>query len=451
MSMRAIALSGLVFACASGCHGAGSRDGAEMDAGSDADADTDSDSDTDTDSDSETDSETEWETDTQCAGQFDFTPCEIVTAPDRSYDICVEGACVSPGCGTWQCNVPGPHFAIPDTGQRMCYDDDGVWGDPDGGASDGGIACPSADDSFFGQDAQYGWDDCHDAAERFTRDTSTSGEPMVLDDLTGLVWQGCVAGLSGDACEGGAAIAAGYYWAVPYCEALSWGGHDDWRLPDEFELHSILDYDDMAGVDPSAFPNLQGGVFWSSSTFYMTDGYDYKWCVGAVIDGCSAPYLFGVLCVPGAPTPVPPRFTRDTSTSSEPVVVDAATGLTWQGCADGLSGDGCEEGAAAAWTWEEALVRCEELSWGGGDDWRLPNAKELQSIVDHTTKDPAIDPVAFPATPSAAFWSSTSVATTLDLVPSTAWYTRFEMGTASGSFDGYKTSALHVRCVRGGT
>jgi len=53
--------------------------------------------------------------------------------------------------------------------------------------------------------------------------------------------------------------------------------------------------------------------------------------------------------------------------------------------------------------WQEALEWAENLEYAGHSDWRLPNAKELQSIVDYTrspdtTGSAAIDPV-FEATP----------------------------------------------------
>lgn len=55
-----------------------------------------------------------------CPGRADWTPCAVVTVPDRHYDICVEGTCVPPGCGDATCNVSGPHFPLADTGQRLC-------------------------------------------------------------------------------------------------------------------------------------------------------------------------------------------------------------------------------------------------------------------------------------------------------------------------------------------
>jgi len=48
--------------------------------------------------------------------------------------------------------------------------------------------------------------------------------------------------------------------------------------------------------------------------------------------------------------------------------------------------------------WQEALVFAENAEYAGYDDWRLPNAKELQSILDYTrspdtTNSAAIDPI----------------------------------------------------------
>ena len=73
-------------------------------------------------------------------------------------------------------------------------------------------------------------------------------------------------------------------------------------------------------------------------------------------------------------------------------VSDLATGLMWQKSDDGIGKD-----------WEEALKYAENSKLASHSDWRLPNAKELQSIVDYTrapqtTHSPAIDPV-FECTP----------------------------------------------------
>jgi len=466
MKTRPILLLLLVIRSAAGCGDSDRGSHADdMDAGTDAD--TDSDTDADTDADTETETETETETDTQCAGQWDFAPCDLVTAPDRSYDICVGGVCVSPGCGDWHCNVPGPHFPPPNTGQRLCYDSLGFSGDPDGGVdggtADGGASCPPEGAALFGQDAQYGWDTTHDASERFTRDVGTAGEPVVADNVTGLEWQGCPGGISGDDCEVGTYTGMHYEDAVTYCDALTWSGLDDWRLPDEWELVSIADYGDptLSAIDGAAFPATPVEAFWSSSDFEEdppspSKPYGaFRWCtVMGVLSGCSAPFPLAARCVRGTPAPVPPRFTRDLAVIDEPVVIDDVTGLEWQGCADGLVGDDCGAGDADTHPWAEALALCEGLSWAGRDDWRLPNAGELASIVDHRTHSPSIDGAAFPATADAPFWSSTSLALEPALyATSMAWMVWFDYGDVTmsdhmTSID--KLSSLHVRCVRGG-
>lgn len=67
-------------------------------------------------------------------------------------------------------------------------------------------------------------------------------------------------------------------------------------------------------------------------------------------------------------------------------VGDESTGLLWQ-----------QADSGAGLTWGDALKYCENLELAGVRDWRLPNAKELHSIVDYTrspdkTDTPAIDP-----------------------------------------------------------
>ncbi len=68
-------------------------------------------------------------------------------------------------------------------------------------------------------------------------------------------------------------------------------------------------------------------------------------------------------------------------------------------------------------TWEEALAYAESAEYASYDDWRLPNAKELQSIVDYSQAPdaqdpaqagPAIDPVFDVSSDDAYFWTSTT-------------------------------------------
>ena len=91
-------------------------------------------------------------------------------------------------------------------------------------------------------------------------------------------------------------------------------------------------------------------------------------------------------------------------------IMDQATGLMWT-----------QSDSGAGMDWQEALAYCQNLTSAGYDDWRLPDAKELQSIVDYTrspdtTNSAAIDPM-FNVTPITneageqdypAYWSSTT-------------------------------------------
>ncbi|KJR41397.1 protein of unknown function DUF1566 [Candidatus Magnetoovum chiemensis] len=92
--------------------------------------------------------------------------------------------------------------------------------------------------------------------------------------------------------------------------------------------------------------------------------------------------------------------------SSETVVKDLNTGLMWQ------QDNAVQSGADYQFTWQEALSYCESLSLAGYSDWRLPNVKELQSIVDYTNSDPAIDTSVFTFNETSGavsyFWSSTT-------------------------------------------
>ncbi len=73
----------------------------------------------------------------------------------------------------------------------------------------------------------------------------------------------------------------------------------------------------------------------------------------------------------------------------------------------------------------------------------MPNKNELESLVNLATNSPAIDSTAFPATPSDAFWSSTTYAP----FPSSAWFVNFVSGY---SYADNKTYSFYVRLVRSG-
>ena len=118
--------------------------------------------------------------------------------------------------------------------------------------------------------------------------------------------------------------------------------------------------------------------------------------------------------------------------NGDDTVTDSATGLVWQQRDDDKTRN-----------WTGALAYCEGLDLAGHTDWRLPNIRELRSIVDHEKYNPAIDSTLFPGTNSSYYWSSTSFASDAD----DAWYVDFHDGLASSYYGSY---GHYVRCVRGG-
>ena len=106
-------------------------------------------------------------------------------------------------------------------------------------------------------------------------------------------------------------------------------------------------------------------------------------------------------------------------------VTDTCTGLMWQQDTADVNDDGEISARADSEDrvrWCEALAYCENLELGGHDDWRLPNVRELQSIVDYGRAHSAIDPV-FDTSPF--FWSSTPS----ESVSDSRWGISFHVGS----------------------
>ena len=123
-------------------------------------------------------------------------------------------------------------------------------------------------------------------------------------------------------------------------------------------------------------------------------------------------------------------------------VTDQASGLIWRRCAEGMSWDGTTcAGSASTYTHENALVRARTEAASSAKAWRLPNVKELSSIVDRSRISPAINVAAFPATPSTWFWSSSPYAG--DSV--SAWFVLFGNGYV---YYNYRGNDYAVRLVR---
>jgi hypothetical protein len=119
-------------------------------------------------------------------------------------------------------------------------------------------------------------------------------------------------------------------------------------------------------------------------------------------------------------------------------VTDTCTGLMWQKDTVDVNGNGTI-GEEDRLDWRAALNYCDSLSLAGDDDWRLPNVRELHSIVDYDRYDPAIDPV-FGAL-SSAYWSSTSL---LD----DPHYARTVVFAGGYVYDELKGNGGYIRAVR---
>ena len=102
-----------------------------------------------------------------------------------------------------------------------------------------------------------------------------------------------------------------------------------------------------------------------------------------------------------------PETTPSTAFSvvDEGIVRHETTGLEWRRCPEGMSwvanSQWCDGVASEDLTWGEALQVAADA-----DGWRVPNIKELRSIIERCRVDPAINDMVFPDTPRLFFWSS---------------------------------------------
>ncbi len=119
-------------------------------------------------------------------------------------------------------------------------------------------------------------------------------------------------------------------------------------------------------------------------------------------------------------------FTRDATTN---IISDLNTGLKWQ-----------DDVIPNKVNWKNALKYCENLSLGGYTDWRLPNKRELFSIIDFRytsllTSD-------FTQKVSEKYWTSTS------LIGNESFAFTVSFGDASVTPNDSKTLLNNVRCTR---
>ncbi len=285
---------------------------------------------------------------------------------------------------------------IVDTGQDRCY------------SNFRAIPCPGPGQAFAGQDAQY-----RGSAFSYT----DNGNGTITDNHSGLMWQ-----------KTPPPEHLSWYQALTYAENLLLGGNDDWRMPTIKELyslaafygniHTLTPYLDTETFD-FEYPDTSQGYriidaqYWSSNRYVGTTMFGDTSAFGFnFADGRIKAYPIGIgggvmktnyiRAVRG-----PQGYGENNYLDNgDGTVTDLATGLMWMKADSGTT-----------MRWQEALSYAENLEHAGYEDWRLPNAKELQSIVDYsrapdalnpTARTAAIDPVFSLTGAESWFWTSTT-------------------------------------------
>ncbi len=278
------------------------------------------------------------------------------------------------------------------------------------------ITQPTSSSTFYGQDAQYTIN---------SPSYQDNGDGTITDLVTGLMWQKN----PGDKVS--------YMDGINNADAFDLAGYSDWRVPTIKELYSLIDFNGAMGPT-------------ENSPFIDTDYFDFKYgdtsigereidsqyitntiYVGTTMNGQET--MFGVNFADGRIKGYPTNksfhmmYVRGNinygknilKDNQDGTISDLATSLMWMEDDSGFYSIGARNDGTV--DWEDALKWANEMNYAGHSDWRLPNAKELQSIVDYsrspqTTDSPAIDPL-FKSTSIidegnnenyAFYWSSTT-------------------------------------------
>lgn len=301
------------------------------------------------------------------------------------------------------------------TGQTKCYNKEDE------------MSCPvsSSSGNFYGQDAQYALlGVC--TPPNFTIQT-IYGDEVVLDKNTGLEWQRIIS-----------ESPLNWLSADSYCRNLTYAG-GGWRLPTPNELLTIVDINRYnPAVDITFFPDTYIKYFWTSPTFAWY--YDEKWYIDFTTGyphSTGNEMKFSVRCVRGKTLPNANFIIS--SEEDDIIVTDTSTGLIWQKTYKRKN-------------WQEALDYCENLTYAGFSDWRVPNKNELLSLVNYNKYKPATD---FPDTPFGEYDNFISSSTNLKDTK-TVWGVNFVFGFSHdvsktrGSENDEYDSIVYVRCVRSG-
>ena len=165
----------------------------------------------------------------------------------------------------------------------------------------------------------------------------------------------------------------------------------------------------------------------------------------AVAHSCANEFRVNVNVTSTAPNT---RYTDN----GDGTVTDHQTKLMWKQCSEGLSTviTACDTGVASTHTWQAALQKAQDVNiigFANYSDWRLPNVKELISLIEWQCYNPSINTTFFPnKTIAWDYWSS-SPTDPLFVGTNSSWNVGFRNG-GTGRVD--RASPLLVRLVRGG-
>ncbi|PQJ97193.1 DUF1566 domain-containing protein [Chromatium okenii] len=297
------------------------------------------------------------------------------------------------------------------------------------------LPCPVT--GYPRQDAEFGTNSFN-----FTK-LDASGNPLpatatnhvcVKDNVTGLIWEVKTDNTIPDLRDkDNLYIFADTTTFVASVNGSNLCGASDWRLPTVKEFTGIANHKLYnPAIDANYFPNTLPNWFWTgspnpASTLSMY-GVDFGYRAVDVLDKSASHYL----CLVRGGQSIDAFVDNSNGT-----VTQTNTGLMWAKCSIGQTFNSttntCDGTATANNWWIDALNFTNYFTVGGYNDWRLPNVKELQALIDYNSVNPAINTL-FANTPSGNYWSSSLYTnTTSDY----AWFVNFANGSIHGHGRGW--------------
>jgi hypothetical protein len=278
-----------------------------------------------------------------------------------------------------------------------------------------GISSYPRQDAEFGRDFFDNVDKDGHAGFSFTKISATGKElptdarvwACIKDNVTGLMWEVKTAQ---NTLHTYAVSETDQF--VKTVNAQNVCGQSNWRVPHIQELQSIVDYSvplPNPNIDVTFFPNTSNQIYWSATPYsknkadswgiYFDDGRVYEQ------DNTSKAALLLVSAKQNASTK------KYVVSDDGQEVLDTQTNLIWRRCVEGMNWNGVTcEGSALGVMLQEGLSRALLQAHESAKAWRVPDIKELASLVDYSQSHLAIDSTIFPATPNDQYWSSSPYA-----------------------------------------